>query len=899
MSANDPEGTIMNDIGTEPRSTDPARFAAGRFSEQSVQRSTGETIGAALALMALVIGIPAILLVLSGPPPLPTGAPSMRDFAKELSFDDLLAVLVGVVWLAWAYFVICVVVEAAAARRGGVARSLPLAGPVQTAARLLVGAVLLTGLIAGPAQAASGPSTSSSPVAAAATEVTPAPVTPDVSEPVAVSDSATKAADQMVGSKVYVVKAPKDGYHDNLWDIAENHLGDGRRYTEIFELNKDRIQHDGQTVDLARLIQPGWEFVMPDDATGVPVIQATPVAPVTPAAPVDTPTSSADAVDHATDVAGVESTPWWAGAGLLAAGIVGSLALRRRRRLGRDPEDDALDVESDLRIAATHARSGWVDQVLRRLARECREQGIEPPPAYGATVDDDSIELLLSPAVPQAAEGWTAIDGGRRWRCERTDHESVEHGTVPYPALVSLGVDTEGRDVMLDLEAAGGVISISGDPAMASQVATSIAVQAATSPWTDQLRVISSGIPASIGEIGDARITVVDDLNDDLDRIEEQIVGLRQDVLTGRMSRRGFVPSTVLVLGESPEAELAVRLGALAGAARQAFSIVVAGEHRASRWRLTVDEHGILSAPSLELTLHASRIGPAQLEAVAELFTATLEVGEPDTGQRVTIAAPQRTHDDADWSTAPRRVGVLGPIGVDGAGDLTPDRTDVATEMVVYLAMHPEGVHPNVLGGIVWPRGVTPDVRDAGISRARAWLGTDAEGNHNLRSDADGRLSLAPSVVCDWDVARNLLLESRRASSAGDEADLLRRGLGMVRGEPFAKLPEGRFGWIVRDGLPRAMVNVIADAALRLCALLGDDPGGVASAAEAGLRINPGNQELWRELIRARSASSGVAGVRLTLDEMGVALYGIALDAETEALVDELMPDTGTLATSG
>ncbi len=893
MTSHDPEGTIMNDITEETRSTDPARFAAGRFSEQGVQRSTRETVGAVVALIALVVGLPVALVVLAGPPPLPTGMPSMRDFAKEMGFDDLLAVLVAVVWLAWAYFTVCVVVEAIAARRGGIARSLPLAGPVQTAARLLVGAVLLTGLVAGPAQAASGPVTSSAPVAAATTEAAPAPVAP-VTEAVDTPDSATTAADQMVGSKVYTVKAPKGGYHDNLWDIAEKHLGDGRRYTEIFELNKDRIQSDGATVDLARLIQPGWEFVMPDDATGVPVIKA---APVTPATPVDTPADavSADAVDRAADQASVETTPWWAGAGLLAAGIVGSLALRRRRQLGRDPEEDALDVESDLRVAATHARSAWVDHALRRLARQCREQGIEPPPAYGATVDDDSIELLLSPAIPTAAEGWTAVDGGRRWRCERADDDdAAELATVPYPALVSLGVDTGGRDVMLDLEAAGGVISISGDVTMAAQVATAIAVQAATSPWTDQLRVISCDIPASIGQIDDERISVVDDLTDDLDRIEEEIDGLRQDVLTGRMSRRGFVASTVVVLGQTPEPDVAVRLGTLAGSTRQAFAVVIAGEHRSSRWRLHVDEHGILSAPNLELSLRANVITAAQLDAVAELFEATREVSETNPGDRVAIAPPRRTHDDADWTTARRRVSVLGAVSVEGAGDLAPDRADLATEMVVYLAMHPEGVHPNVLGGIVWPRGVTADVRDAGIARTRAWLGTDTAGNHNLRSGADGRLSLAPQVVCDWDVARNLLLKSRRATTVGDEAELLRRGLGMVRGEPFAELPEGRYGWIVRDGLPRAMVNVIVDSSLRLCSLIDDDPGGIVASAGAGLRISPGNQQLWRELIRARSSSTGVAGVRQTLDEMGVALHGIALEAETEALVEELLPEAGS-----
>ena len=41
------------------------------------------------------------------------------------------------------------------------------------------------------------------------------------------------------------MKPPDGHYHHNLWDIAEEHLGDGRRWNEIFELNKDRPQPDG------------------------------------------------------------------------------------------------------------------------------------------------------------------------------------------------------------------------------------------------------------------------------------------------------------------------------------------------------------------------------------------------------------------------------------------------------------------------------------------------------------------------------------------------------------------------------------------------------------------------------------------------------------------------------
>src|SRR5699024_1968558 len=72
-------------------------------------------------------------------------------------------------------------------------------------------------------------------------------------------------------------------YHDNLWDIAERTMGEGRRYHDIFELNKGRDQPDGQELTLARLIQPGWLLVMPEDATGVERVTVTVEAAESPA----------------------------------------------------------------------------------------------------------------------------------------------------------------------------------------------------------------------------------------------------------------------------------------------------------------------------------------------------------------------------------------------------------------------------------------------------------------------------------------------------------------------------------------------------------------------------------------------------------------------------------------
>lgn len=896
----DDDTTVRDD---SERSTDPTRFAPAA-STPRVERHVGEIIGSGAALLALLVGIPVVLLVLAGAPPVPTSAPSLRDFAQQLSFEDVLTILVAIVWLTWLWFVVLVVVEVLAARRGGLARSLPLGGPLQRLARVLVGALLLTGIMAGQAQAVTETPTqaTSSSVASsttfAAAELAPVPVA-DVQDAAPVADERDQG---MVGKKVYTVKAPRNGYHDNLWDIAEKHLGDGRRYHEIYELNKDHVQADGRKVELARLIQPGWELQMPEDAVGVERVAA-PVeeapAPSTPdTAPADATagSASADVADAAVDD---QRTGWMTGIGLLAASVIGALAIRRRRGTGRRPDGDALELEAGLTVAASAARVARLDHVLRSLTATCRQAGVNPPPAYGAIVDDESVELLLTPAQTEPVAGWEALDDGRRWRTEAPVDGPVPGEPAPYPALVGLGVDPEGRDILVDLESAGGIVAVTGDPGVAEQVAAAVAVQAATAPWSDTVRVIAADLPHGIAEVGDSRLRVAD-LSDELDGFEQQIDVWRDGVLTGRVGRRSSATSQLVVSGRVPSPEVAERLGALTGAGRQAFSVLVAGDHQGARWRLKVDEHGTLSVPLLGLTLTANRVTSAQVEAVAELFAASREEDRPDDGDRVAIPEPLRSHDDAAWATASRRVGVLGVLSIQGAGALADERADLATELVAYLALHPEGVHPTVLAGALWPRGVTADVRDATIERTRSWLGTAVDGSHVLRADADGRLSLYDGVVCDWDCARTLFLRSRRAGSQREEVELLRRGLQLARGQAFSAVAPGRYGWVAQEDVRRTVTRVVVDAALRLVDLLSaEDPAGAAQAAQAGLRVSPGDQRLWRALIRARYDESGVAGVQQTLTEMADGIGSAPLEAETEALVNELMPDLGSLATGG
>lgn len=83
--------------------------------------------------------------------------------------------------------------------------------------------------------------------------------------------------------KYYVIETRPVGEQEFLFDIAQRFLGDGNRYTEIFELNKGRVQPDGNALTNEAVVLPGWVLQMPDDAEGegieVGVLPEAPAAP--------------------------------------------------------------------------------------------------------------------------------------------------------------------------------------------------------------------------------------------------------------------------------------------------------------------------------------------------------------------------------------------------------------------------------------------------------------------------------------------------------------------------------------------------------------------------------------------------------------------------------------------
>ncbi|MBO3102628.1 LysM peptidoglycan-binding domain-containing protein [Cellulomonas fengjieae] len=921
-----------------PTERGPERFLQAAPTESRPSRVS--SIGSALLLLGLVVGVPVALIALGGVPELPTSLPTREQLTGTLGAAQLLSVLVWVVWLAWLQFTVCVAVEFRSALRGvGLPTRVPLAGPSQRAARVLVASVLLLVTAAGQATAAVAPSVAehlatptavtSTAVAGQVSEPAPQAVAP-VEQTAAVGEvtyhlgdmvlSAEEGA-ELVGKRVYVVQPPDGRYHDNLWDIAERTTGDGRRYQEIYELNKGRDQPDGHELSLARLIYPNWLLVMPEDAVGVervtavtaPAPQVAPApAPVAPTMPAPATAEASTATESATatldERRGGVDLGGLLGAGLLAAGLVVAVDQLRRRRRTPEPSEAAVEAEVALRVGADPERATRLDGALRTLGATLREAGRDLPPVYAAVVDDAALTLHLAPAVADAPAPWVAEQDGARWVLSGRDRAPVPRQAVaPFPGLVSLGRDSSGADVLVDLEAAQGPISVVGDSVVAAEVVAAIAAELATNRWSDDVRVTGVDLPGGLTALGPRRYRSVRTASDVLPALAERQVDLiGGDVLSGRLRRAGesgWVPEYV-VLGTPPDPATVDHLLRLTGTTLRApLGVVCAGDLPGARWRLEVDSAGSLTVDLLDVSVRANRLTPALAAAVAELLTeeppAVVDPARVARNEEQ-VARPVppvvlRPVEPADLAGAPVRVRVLGTPLVTAPHPLDAERVSLCTELVVHLALQPEGVHPTVLGAALWPRGVTAAVRDATIERARDWLGTDRSGVPHLRKREDGKLVLGPDVVLDWDVVCTLAARSRTRTSEAEERRDLMAALRLVQGGVLARRPPGRYAWIARVRVERAARDLLVDAAHRLAVICShdDDPAGARAAAWAGLAVAPTEEVLWRDVLRAAFATGGADEVRSVAAEMEMTLHSAGvteIGAPTVALLEELAP---------
>lgn len=218
-------------------------------------------IGALIVLVAVVAGVPVLLASLHM---VPHGVPSLHQLGQDLKQRDngqlAAAVIAAGVWICWALFTLSLIPELAAAARKRPSRPLPGLSGFQRPAGALVAAIAIAFTVAPliigtTSRADAAPLPRALPVASAPAAAAPH-VAPHHQQQSghglhAESNTATPAA------MTYEVQA-----RDTLWKIAEDHLGDPMRYTEIVRLNAHLIGPDNE-------IATGTVLAMPADATGL------------------------------------------------------------------------------------------------------------------------------------------------------------------------------------------------------------------------------------------------------------------------------------------------------------------------------------------------------------------------------------------------------------------------------------------------------------------------------------------------------------------------------------------------------------------------------------------------------------------------------------------------------
>jgi Bacterial transcriptional activator domain len=929
-------------------------------------RTKGDVLAGAaavVALAALTVGVPIALITVVGLP-LPHTMPRLSALTGSLDITTIVRILSVIIWLAWVQLVWCVLVEIkAAVSNVGVPSRVPLAGATQSAAHRLVTAALLLFTAAAalaPAVISPGPPR---PAPSVSAQVTPG------SQPGAeLTRDAAQAAPN--ADKAYLVKPPVGRFHESLWEIAQNHLGDGRRYREVFELNKDRVQPDGTKLTIASLIRPGWILLMPKDANGPGVHAVTPK--LAGQLGLDSHSSTGRAADGwggdvtsgstagrggtgivlpGIDVPGgsvrengilaspssaAQQVPGWpyelSSASLLAAGVLVALGRRRREQLwqrafGRriaGPDPDAALAEKAMRLGADDPAVRRLDTGLRFLSQQLAARGKTPPTVFAAHLGQENLDLWIAPPDPDPPRPWQAADGGQVWRLPYAATAGLDvprpgstpdpgSALAPYPGLVSLGTNSSGR-ILVDLEVAHGLIAVRGPRPVVQAALAALAVELVTNRWSDRMRVTLVGFGDGLADLAPDRVQLVRTLEEVLPELEAHAAQVRdamvaaglESVLTGRSQTtdaQAWAPH-YLIMGVPPTQAQAERLLALArNRYRMAAGYVIAGDVRGATWTWDLSPDGRLKAGVLGFDLDAQLLPPEQYAALIKLFQAATAGADVPLAALAPEAAPAAQL--VPGSVMPVEIGLLGEASVQAPGPIESDRLALATELVVYLAVHPDGVHVNVLAGALWPRGVTSDVRDAALSRVHAWLGTDDAGQPNLLTDLSGRLRLGPGARVDWQVFRALFARASQAAAAGDpaaEAEYLQRALALVRGQFLDGRDPSRYAWLATGDVEYEVTAAVADAAHRLATLRleADDADGAMAAARAGLRLAFNDELLWRDLLAGAHATGQEHMLRAVVSEISarVALDDVMprMAPETEALIDELLPSWRTSA---
>ncbi|MFI5704642.1 hypothetical protein ACIA78_31945 [Streptomyces xanthochromogenes] len=404
-------------------------------------------------------------------------------------------------------------------------------------------------------------------------------------------------------------------------------------------------------------------------ATATP--SATAPAPSRTAAPVPAPSTDTDhspaaTTDSSSDSEDLAPAAVWAGAGALATALIGTLGTRRilqqrRRRPGRRipmPEGRAAATEQGLRAAQHPSGFTLLDTALRSLALNLAATGRDLPAITAVVLHDAKVELHLASELPSMKPFSTAPGRMDLWICtasspDLADDHQLANADAPYPALASIGWDSAGHLVLIDLEHIG-ILNLTGNDDFARHVLQAIAVELANTPLPGHLEVttlantapgLDTAAPERVAHIADLE-TATTELASHTDDQRHALSAVGAPSLrTARLldDAAGAWTPHILLAGPLPDNEHRTRLfETLTTDPRTAGAVITSSptaDLPATAWTLEClgPDHTI-ALPGSNLPIKLQGLGDAHFRDAIELLT---------------LAASDRDVPAPDWTRTP------------------------------------------------------------------------------------------------------------------------------------------------------------------------------------------------------------------------------------------------------
>ncbi len=213
-------------------------------------------------------------------------------------------------------------------------------------------------------------------------------------------------------------------------------------------------------------------------------------------------------------------------AALLAAGILALVGVRRQQRLRAarprhrvpEPRPEVMITERRLRAVDAGERALRVDVACRAAAWSMIDTGAQI--GWVRVSIDGDVEIRTTAPVALPAPWSPRSDDGRHWQLgaevpiELLGEDARRVG-MPCVALVQLGVNDAGDDVLVDIEACG-VLAVEARPDQAGEVITGLAAGLASSMYAEVAHLIGVAL-APEALLGHRNAHRADSLDDGLE----------------------------------------------------------------------------------------------------------------------------------------------------------------------------------------------------------------------------------------------------------------------------------------------------------------------------------------------------------------------------------------------